>query len=85
MPVWGVPGPTIGPFGVLLAAGLSINSVSSFAIILAIGIVVDDAIVVVENVQRLIDEEKLSAQEAARRAMEQVLSLIHISEPTRPY
>ena len=72
VPVLAIPGSIIGTFAVLLAAGLSINTVSMFAIILAIGIVVDDAIVVVENVQRLIDEEKLSAQEAARRAMEQV-------------
>ncbi len=72
VPVLAIPGSIIGTFAVLLAAGLSINTVSMFAIILAIGIVVDDAIVVVENVQRLIDEEKLSAQEAAKRAMEQV-------------
>ncbi|MBP8289402.1 MAG: multidrug efflux RND transporter permease subunit [Chromatiaceae bacterium] len=72
VPVLAIPGSIIGTFAVLLAAGLSINTVSMFAIILAIGIVVDDAIVVVENVQRLIDEEKLSAKEAAKRAMEQV-------------
>ncbi len=72
VPVLAIPGSIIGTFAVLLAGGLSINTVSMFAIILAIGIVVDDAIVVVENVQRLIDEEKLSAKEAAKRAMEQV-------------
>lgn len=72
VPVLAIPGSIIGTFAVLLAAGLSINTVSLFAIILAIGIVVDDAIVVVENTQRLIDEEKLSAKEAAKRAMAQV-------------
>jgi hydrophobe/amphiphile efflux-1 (HAE1) family protein len=72
VPVLAIPGSIIGTFAVLLAAGLSINTVSLFAIILAIGIVVDDAIVVVENTQRLIDEEKLSAKAAAKRAMAQV-------------
>ncbi|MEY6433605.1 multidrug efflux RND transporter permease subunit [Thioalkalicoccus limnaeus] len=72
VPVLAIPGSIIGTFAILLAAGLSINTVSMFAVILAIGIVVDDAIVVVENTQRLIDEEKLSAKEAAKRAMQQV-------------
>lgn len=72
VPVLAIPGSIIGTFAILLAAGLSINTVSMFAIILAIGIVVDDAIVVVENTQRLMDEERLGAKEAARRAMEQV-------------
>jgi hydrophobe/amphiphile efflux-1 (HAE1) family protein len=72
VPVLAIPGSIIGTFAVLLAAGLTINTVSLFAVILAIGIVVDDAIVVVENTQRLIDEEKLSAKAAAKKAMEQV-------------
>ncbi|NCA68904.1 MAG: multidrug efflux RND transporter permease subunit [Sphingobacteriia bacterium] len=72
VPVLAIPGSIIGTFAILLAAGLSINTVSMFALILAIGIVVDDAIVVVENVQRLIDEEKLAAKEAAKQAMQQV-------------
>ncbi len=72
VPVLAIPGSIIGTFAVLLAAGLTINTVSLFAVILAIGVVVDDAIVVVENTQRLIDEEKLSAKEAAKKAMEQV-------------
>ncbi len=72
VPVLAIPGSIIGTFAVLLAAGLTINTVSLFAVILAIGIVVDDAIVVVENTQRLIDEEKLDAKTAAQRAMEQV-------------
>jgi hydrophobe/amphiphile efflux-1 (HAE1) family protein len=72
VPVLAIPGSIIGTFAVLLAAGLTINTVSLFAVILAIGVVVDDAIVVVENTQRLIDEEKLSAKAAAKKAMEQV-------------
>ena len=72
VPVLAIPGSIIGTFAVLLAAGLTINTVSLFAVILAIGIVVDDAIVVVENTQRLIDEEKLNAKAAAKKAMEQV-------------
>ena len=56
----------IGTFAFLMATGMSINTISLFALILAIGIVVDDAIVVVENVQRLIDEEGLSSQKAAK-------------------
>jgi hydrophobe/amphiphile efflux-1 (HAE1) family protein len=72
VPVLAIPGSIIGTFAILLAAGLTINTVSLFAVILAIGVVVDDAIVVVENTQRLIDEEKLSAKAAAKKAMEQV-------------
>ncbi|WP_295884601.1 efflux RND transporter permease subunit [uncultured Thiohalocapsa sp.] len=72
VPVLAIPVSIVGTFAILLAAGLSINTVSMFAVILAIGIVVDDAIVVVENTQRLIDEEGLRAKEAAKRAMEQV-------------
>ncbi|MGD2020558.1 MAG: multidrug efflux RND transporter permease subunit [Thiohalocapsa sp.] len=72
VPVLAIPVSIVGTFAILLAAGLSINTVSMFAVILAIGIVVDDAIVVVENTQRLIDEEGLGAKAAAKRAMEQV-------------
>ena len=72
VPTLAIPVSLIGTFAILLAAGMSINTISMFGLILAIGIVVDDAIVVVENTQRLIDEEKLSAAEAARKAMVQV-------------
>ena len=72
IPVLAIPVSLIGTFAILLAAGLSINTVSMFAIILAIGIVVDDAIVVVENTQRLIDDERLAPPDAARKAMVQV-------------
>jgi hydrophobe/amphiphile efflux-1 (HAE1) family protein len=72
IPTIAIPVSLIGTFAILLAAGMSINTISMFGLILAIGIVVDDAIVVVENTQRLIDEEKLSAPDAARKAMQEV-------------
>ncbi|MDB4883606.1 MAG: putative cation efflux protein [Gemmatimonadetes bacterium] len=61
----------VGTFAVMLAAGFSINTLSLFGLVLAIGIVVDDAIVVVENVERHI-EEGLTPLEASHRAMEEV-------------
>jgi AcrB/AcrD/AcrF family len=67
-----IPVSLIGAFAVLLALGFSANTVTLFALILAIGLVVDDAIVVVENVQRPMQDEGLEAAEAARRAMTQV-------------
>ncbi len=72
IPTIAIPVSLIGTFAILLAAGMSINTISMFGLILAIGIVVDDAIVVVENTQRLIDDEKLSPPDAARKAMEEV-------------
>ncbi len=72
VPTLAIPVSLVGTFAVLLAAGMSINTISMFGLILAIGIVVDDAIVVVENTQRLIDDEELSAVEAAKKAMLQV-------------
>ncbi len=72
IPALAIPVSLIGTFAVLLAMGFSANTISLFGIILAIGIVVDDAIVVVENVQRLMDDEKLPAREATRKAMFQV-------------
>src|SRR5205814_2504452 len=71
IPLVAVPVSIIGTFAVLLAAGFSINTLSLFGLVLAIGIVVDDAIVVVENVERHI-EEGLSPLEASHRAMEEV-------------
>jgi len=67
-----IPVALIGTFAVMLAIGLSINTLTLFGLVLAIGIVVDDAIVVVENTMRLIDTEGLSAKEATAKAMEQV-------------
>ena len=66
----------IGTFSVLLALGYSINTLTLFALVLAIGIVVDDAIVVVENVQRIIETEHLPPKEATWKAMKQVSSAV---------
>lgn len=59
----------IGTFGVMLAFGFSLNMMTLLGLILAIGIVVDDAIVVVEAVERTMDEEGLSPYEATKKAM----------------
>ncbi|MCV6589843.1 MAG: efflux RND transporter permease subunit [Marinobacterium sp.] len=67
-----IPVSLIGTFIALNIAGFSINTISLFALILAIGIVVDDAIVVVENVKRHMAEDHVSAPEATRRAMKEV-------------
>lgn len=67
-----IPVSLIGTFAALAAMGFSLNTIVLFALILAIGIVVDDAIVVVENVQRLMKEESLSPRDATRKAMSQV-------------
>ena len=66
-----IPVSLIGTFAVLLAVGYSLNNLSLFGLVLAIGIVVDDAIVVVENVERNI-EQGLPPREAAHRSMEEV-------------
>ncbi len=67
-----IPVSLVGTFAVMMGLGLSINTLTLFGIVLAIGIVVDDAIVVVENTMRLIDEEGLPAKEATAKAMDQV-------------
>jgi HAE1 family hydrophobic/amphiphilic exporter-1 len=72
IPAIAIPVSLIGTFSVMLVAGLSINNLSLFGLILAIGIVVDDAIVVVENTMRLMDDEGLPPKEAASKAMHQV-------------
>src|SRR5262249_25093814 len=71
IPLAAVPISIVGTFAVMLASGFSINTLSLFGLVLAIGIVVDDAIVVVENVERHI-EEGLTPVEASHRAMEEV-------------
>ncbi|MGG5819987.1 efflux RND transporter permease subunit [Falsiroseomonas sp. HW251] len=71
IPLLAIPVSIIGTFGVLLAFGFTLNSLTLFGLILAIGIVVDDAIVVVENVERHM-AEGLSPLEAARRTMDEV-------------
>src|SRR5256886_65092 len=75
IPLAAVPVSLIGTFAVMLAFGFSINNLSLFGLVLAIGIVVDDAIVVVENVERHI-AEGLAPADAARRAMSEVTSPI---------
>ncbi|WP_024506763.1 multidrug efflux RND transporter permease subunit [Bradyrhizobium sp. ARR65] len=77
IPSIAVPVSLIGAFAVLLAIGYSANTVSLLAMVLAIGIVVDDAIVVVENVERVMEEEpQLSPAEAAKKAMAQITAPI---------
>ncbi|QWF71436.1 multidrug efflux RND transporter permease subunit [Methylomonas paludis] len=75
IPLLAVPVSLIGTFAVMAALGLSLNTLSLFGLVLAIGIVVDDAIVVVENVERHI-AEGLSAREATRLAMHEVVGPI---------
>jgi len=67
-----VPVVLLGTFGILAAAGFTINTLTMFGMILAIGLLVDDAIVVVENVERVMAEEKLSPREATIKSMEQI-------------
>lgn len=72
IPLIAVPISLIGTFAGLWVFGFSINTLTLFAMVLSIGIVVDDAIVVLENIERLMDEEKLSPMKAAIKSMEQV-------------
>ncbi|WP_371349302.1 efflux RND transporter permease subunit [Ancylobacter sp. IITR112] len=77
IPVIAVPVSIIGTFAALIALGYSVNTVSLLALVLAIGIVVDDAIVVVENVERVMEEEPdLSPVDATKKAMAQVTAPI---------
>jgi multidrug efflux pump len=72
IPTIAVPVVLLGTFGILYTFGYSINTLTMFAMVLAIGLLVDDAIVVVENVERLMTEEKLSALEATRKSMDEI-------------
>ncbi|HDR28765.1 efflux RND transporter permease subunit, partial [Rhodovulum sp.] len=72
IPTLAVPVVLLGTFGVLAAFGFSINTLTMLAMVLAIGLLVDDAIVVVENVERIIEEEGLSPREATRKSMGQI-------------
>ena len=76
IPFAAVPVSLIGTFAGLLLLGYSINTLTLFGMVLAIGIVVDDAIVVLENVERIMREEHLEAREAAIKAMKEVTSPI---------
>ncbi|QDL39342.1 efflux RND transporter permease subunit [Rhodoferax sediminis] len=71
-----VPVSLLGTFGALLAMGFSINVLTMFGMVLVIGIVVDDAIVVVENVERIMSEEGLPPREATKKAMGQIYGAI---------
>ncbi|MFC6047104.1 efflux RND transporter permease subunit, partial [Methylobacterium hispanicum] len=71
-----VPVALLGTCGALLVAGFSINVLTMFGMVLAIGILVDDAIVVVENVERIMAEEGLPPREATRKAMGQITGAI---------
>lgn len=70
IPLVAVPISLIGTFGFMLIFGFSLNILTLLGLVLAIGIVVDDAIVVVENVERIMEEEKLSPYQATKKAME---------------
>ena len=72
IPTIAVPVVLLGTFGILAALGFSINTLTLFGVVLAIGLLVDDAIVVVENVERLMTEEGLSPKEATRKSMDQI-------------
>ncbi len=72
IPTIAVPVVLLGTFGVLSAFGFSINTLTMFGLVLSIGLLVDDAIVVVENVERVMSEEGLSPKEATRKSMGQI-------------
>jgi hydrophobe/amphiphile efflux-1 (HAE1) family protein len=72
IPTIAVPVVLLGTFGVMAVAGYSINTLTLFGLVLAIGLLVDDAIVVVENVERVMHEEGLSPKEATRKSMQQI-------------
>jgi len=76
IPIIAVPVSLIGAFGGLMLFGFTLNTLTLFAIVLATGIVVDDAIVVLENVERLMAEKKLSPKEAAIESMREVTGAI---------
>ena len=76
IPVVAVPISLIGTFGFMLIFGFSLNMLTLLGLVLAIGIVVDDAIVVVENVERIMEEENLSPYEATKKAMEGLVGAI---------
>jgi len=76
IPTIAVPVVLLGTFAVLGLFGFSINMLTMFAMVLAIGLLVDDAIVVVENVERIMSEEGLSPREATRKSMDQITSAL---------
>ncbi len=76
IPVIAIPVVLLGTFGMLAVLGFSINTLTMFALVLAIGLLVDDAIVVVENVERVMEHDKLPAREATAKSMGQISSAL---------
>lgn len=76
IPTIAVPVVLLGTMGVLAAAGYSINTLTMFALVIVIGLLVDDAIVVVENVERIMSEEGLSPHDATIKSMDQITSAL---------
>jgi HAE1 family hydrophobic/amphiphilic exporter-1 len=76
IPTIAVPVVLLGTFAILGLLGFSINMLTMFAMVLAIGLLVDDAIVVVENVERIMSEEGISPKEATRKSMDQITSAL---------
>ncbi len=76
IPTIAVPVVLLGTFAVMAAFGYSINTLTMFGMVLAIGLLVDDAIVVVENVERVMDEDGLSPKEATRKSMGQITAAL---------
>jgi len=76
VPTIAAPVVVLGVFGVLAATGFTINTLTMFGVVLAIGLLVDDAIVVVENVERIMEEEGLLPKEAAKKSMSQISSAL---------
>ncbi|MDO3388200.1 multidrug efflux RND transporter permease subunit [Gilvimarinus sp. SDUM040013] len=72
VPSIAIPVSLIGTFACMLALGYSINTITLFGLVLAIGVVVDDAIIVIENTERILHEEKCSVREATLKTMQQV-------------
>ena|SRR5690554_5101504 len=72
IPTFAIPVVLLGTFGIMAAFGFSINMLTMFGMVLSIGLLVDDAIVVVENVERIMVEEGLSPKEAAKKSMSQI-------------
>jgi multidrug efflux pump len=76
IPTIAVPVVLLGTFGALAAFGFSVNMLTMFGVVLAIGLLVDDAIVVVENVERIMSEEGLSPKEATKKSMQEITSAL---------
>ncbi|WP_323718635.1 efflux RND transporter permease subunit [Paracoccus aminovorans] len=76
IPTLAIPVVLLGTFGVLAFFGMSINTLTMFAMVLAIGLLVDDAIVVVENVERVMEEEGLGPVEATEKSMDEISSAL---------